>query len=416
MQRKDKTANNAAETPLAKSLNAILSALETSQDTMPQDKLSHRIMLTLQRRRAGMDWLIDTRSRGKCRLRIRRILWWAMVEMLWMDGVPQAAVVDTTVSFIRHRYSQSEASYVNGLLRGILRDVEANGLDSLFASAPLPVRFELPDFLCKRWVARFGEKEAARIAQCLQLPAHTILRRRKWPVSQDSTIPAGLRQVPAPDWAPDAELYEPEGNVQLSDYMGQGTQFYIQDIATLLAPSLLAPRPGENIADLCAAPGGKALLLGEMMQGKGTLFCSDKTAAKLPRLKENLSVLPNAVFECHDAATSDFGGRRFDGIMLDVPCSNTGVIRRKPDVRWNLSKESFSGLLELQAAILENVSRALTEHGRLVYSTCSIEDEENLGQVKAFLERHKDFRLVQSRTILPDETHDGSFAALLVKD
>ena len=85
-------------------------------------------------------------------------------------------------------------------------------------------------------------------------------------------------------------------------------------------------------------------------------------------------------------------------------------------MRWNLSKESFSGLIELQSAILENVSRALTEHGRLVYSTCSIEDEENLGQVNAFLKRHKDFCLVQSRTILPDETHDGSFAALLVKD
>ncbi|MBR6373367.1 MAG: hypothetical protein IKS20_09320, partial [Victivallales bacterium] len=392
MQRKDKNAKSTVETPLARSLEAIVAALEACQEMVPQDKLAHRIMLTLQRRRAGMDWLIDMRSRGKCRPRIRRVIWWAMVEMLWMDGVPQAAVVDTAVSFIRRRYSQSEASYANGLLRGILRDVDANGLDSLFAAAPLPVRFELPEFLCKRWVAHFGEKEAARIAQCLQLPAHTILRRRKWPVSQDGTMPAGLRPVPAPDWAPDAELYEPEGNVQLSDYMGQGTQFYIQDMATLLAPNLLAPKPGENIADVCAAPGGKALLLGEMMQGKGALFCSDKAEAKLPRLKENLSVLPNVVFECHDAATSDFGGRLFDGIMLDVPCSNTGVIRRKPDVRWNLGKDNFSALLELQAAILENVSRALREHGRLVYSTCSIEDEENLGQINAFLARHPNFR------------------------
>ena len=126
-------------------------------------------------------------------------------------------------------------------------------------------------------------------------------------------------------------------------------------------------------------------------------------------------MLPNAVFECHDAATSDFGGRHFDGIMLDVPCSNTGVIRRKPDVRWNLNKDSFSGLLELQAAILENVSHALAEHGRLVYSTCSIEDEENMGQVNAFLARHQNYHLVQSRTILPTEDHDGSFAALIDK-
>jgi len=414
-QQKDSPKRNAAETPLLKSLDAIVSALDCGSGIAPEDRLAHRIMLTLQRRRAGMDWLIDMRSSGKCRPRIRRALWWALVELLWMDGVPRPAVVDAAVSFVRRRYSTSEASYVNGLLRGVLRDAEAHGVDALFATAPMHVRFELPEFLCTRWIARFGEPEAARIAQCLQLPAKNILRRRRWPASEGRELPSGLRQVPAPDWAPDAELYELVGDARIQDYMGPGTQFYIQDMATLLAPTLLAPTPGEAIADVCAAPGGKALMLGEMLQGQGSLFCSDKTEAKLPRLRENLSVLPNAVFECHDAAVSDFGGRLFDGVMLDVPCSNTGVIRRKPDVRWNFSQKNLSGLLGIQAAILENVSRFLKQHGRLVYSTCSIEDDENMGQINAFLKRHSDFRLVQSRTILPSECHDGSFAALLAK-
>ena len=172
MQPRDKSAKGTGETPLEKSLKSIELALGGAQDIAIDDKLSHRIMMTLQRRRAGMDWLIDTRSKGKCRSRIRRVLWWALVEMLWMSGVPQAAVVDTAVSFIRCRYSQSEASYANGLLRGILRDAGADGIDALFSPAPLHVRFELPECLCSRWIQRFGEAEAARIAGCQIGRAH----------------------------------------------------------------------------------------------------------------------------------------------------------------------------------------------------------------------------------------------------
>ena len=332
-----------------------------------------------------------------------------------MDGVPGAAVVDTAVSYIKRRYSSNEVSYANGLLRGLLRDVETAGLEGVFGKAPLHVRFWLPEFICKRWLEQFGEAETLRLAKCLQCPAEIVLRRRRWPVC-DSPVPAGLCPVSAPEWAPDAELYKPAAdNVRLDDYMGENSQFYIQDMATLLAPGLLAPRPGEDIADFCAAPGGKALVLGEMMQGRGLLFCSDRSASKLPRLMENLATLPNAVFECHDAATSDFGGRKFDGIMLDVPCSNTGVIRRKPDVRWNLTEESFAGLLELQRVILSNAARALKPGGRIVYSTCSIEQEENMGQVEAFLSEHSDFHLEKAKAILPDERHDGSFAALILE-
>ena len=404
------------ETPLTKSLCTVLDALSGKASIAAGDKLGHSIMMTMQRRRAGIDWLVDARSSGRVRPRIRRVLWWAIAELLWFDGVPAAAVVDTAVAYIKRRYSANEASYANALLRGLLRDVGETGVDGLFAGAPLHVRFWLPEFICRRWLAQFGEEETLRLAKCLQQPASTILRRRQWPACGKS-VPEGLRLVNAPEWAPGAELYEPAtDNVRLDDYMGGNSQFYIQDMATLLAPGLLAPRPGEDIADLCAAPGGKALVLGEMMQGRGLLFCADRTAAKLPRLQENLATLPNAVFECHDASTSDFGGRKFDGIMLDVPCSNTGVIRRKPDVRWNLTKESFSGLLELQGAILGNAARALKKCGRIVYSTCSLELEENMGQVNAFLREHSGFHLENAKSILPDERHDGAFAALIARE
>lgn len=397
-------------TPLNKSIETVVNALDKGCEVAPSDKLAHRLIMTIQRRRAGMEWLINARCKGHVRPRIRRVLWWALAEILWMDGVPKPAVVDTAVNFTKRRYSQNDASFVNAVLRGILRDESQD----LFAGAPQYVRYFLPEQLWCRWCKEYGEAEAERIAMVLQQQAATVLRRRMWPACNEA-LPAGLQKIQSPEWAGAAELYVLENtSTKLDEYMGKDTQFYIQDMATLLAPSLLCGKPGEDIADFCAAPGGKALLIGEAMRGEGTLLCSDRAEDKLPRLKENLARLTNATFECNDAAASDFGGRLFDAIMLDVPCSNTGVIRRKPDVRWNFNESSFAGLLQIQRSILENAAHHLKPGGRIVYSTCSIEQEENQQQIASFLTAHPEFKLAEQRQLLPTTEHDGAFAALLI--
>ena len=190
--------------------------------------------------------------------------------------------------------------------------------------------------------------------------------------------------------------------------------FYVQDPSTLLAPRLLDVRPGERVADLCAAPGGKSLLLAEALAGTGRLLCADRSPARLQRLRENvLAAWPGTAVLAMDAAAPALRPGGFDAVLLDVPCSNSGVVRRRPDVRWRFTRENLRDLVRLQAALLDGAAPLLRPGGRLAYSTCSLEPEEDGEQVRHFLERHPEFRLDAERLLLPAARHDGAYAAVL---
>ena len=169
---------------------------------------------------------------------------------------------------------------------------------------------------------------------------------------------------------------------RFSQIVGPISVFYIQD------PGPVGAGPavpfGEQVADLCCAPGGKALLLAEALRGQGRLHCFDRAEAKLSRVRENLAGFANVSIAVGDATKPQLPSASLDALMLDVPCSNSGVIRRRPDVRWAFSEASLRELTALQAQILRAGAALLKPGGRLVYSTCSIENEENQAQVRAF--------------------------------
>ena len=396
------------------SLADVLGALEGGEQPAPTDKLLHSLLLCIYRHALSIDWLIDSRRTGRVKRRTRNLLAWAMAEMLWMDGVAPETVTDVAVGYAKRRHSSSEAAFVNAFLRRLLEEFRAAGVEGLLKGAPPNVRSEIPDLLWKRWQRQYGAEESARIADVLQLPAKTILRLRGWPL-QNVTIPEWLAPVEAPAWAPWARLFTPQdAKISLDDVMGvERCPFYIQDTATLLAPSMLAPQEGEFVADLCAAPGGKSLVLGEMLKGMGRLLCADRSEAKLPRLTQNLWSLSNVEVAALDAGSYSFKVDSFDAVLLDVPCSNTGVIRRKPDVREAFTPQRLAEVMEIQRRILDNVAHAVKPGGRLVYSTCSIEADENQLQVQAFLTRHPEYVLEQEQALLPAPDHDGAYAALL---
>ena len=197
---------------------------------------------------------------------------------------------------------------------------------------------------------------------------------------------------------------------------------YLQDPSTAIACELLRPAAGENVLDACAAPGGKAAYLAEMMRNEGTLVVADQNEARLERLRENLARLgvTNAhTLRCNwtdenSVRAAALAEQSFDGILIDAPCTNTGVMRRRVDVRWRLQPAEFSRMPRQQLTILEAVAPLLKPGGSLVYSTCSLEPEENEAVVAAFQRVQSAMRFTARAESLPfRDAIDGAFAARL---
>ena len=404
---------------LAATLSRIFAMLDNlgaanSPSDLTDSKLEQNLLMTISRHQNAMDWLVDQHATGKVRPRTRKVLRWALAEIVFLSGVPAPHVVDAATSFVKRRHSPQEAGFVNACLRAICADLDKK--DHFFDDAPRHIQLRLPEILWSRWQEHYGKDTATAIAEAMLLQADTFLRLREYPLQQPPKELKGVISVEPPEWAPNAKIYklDRKAHVSIAEVFSSNTKFYIQDPATLLAPSLLAPKPGEVVADLCAAPGGKSVLLAEALKDTGVLYAYDVAESKLVRLQENLKG-----FSCVSIAQMDAtqfqSPTPLDAILLDVPCSNTGVLRRKPDAKWSFDLKKLSELTVIQSKILHQASQAIKPDGRLVYSTCSIEPEENDLQIEDFLHSHPDFTLVKKQLILPDANHDGAFAALLQK-
>ena len=190
--------------------------------------------------------------------------------------------------------------------------------------------------------------------------------------------------------------------------------FYIQDPSTLLAVAELDPQPGESVLDLCAAPGGKTTYIAQRMQNRGRITAQDSQPERLELIRENCARLG---VTCVEASVAPGGvlanpAKKFDRILVDAPCSNTGVMRRRIDLRWRIQPEEIERLRTEQLAILTQAAPRLKPGGTLVYSTCSLEPEENTEVVKQFIAAHPQFKLEQERELLPfADAVDGAYVA-----
>ena len=317
---------------------------------------------------------------------LEALLYVGAVQILYMDDVPDFAAVNETVSAAKLCGNPSVPRVVNGVLRNLVR--RRAELEQALASAPLAERESFPTELVRRWTERFGAEDAERLCRWFNEPAETFLAKRD---GSFSPLARGSRVADAPGYA--------EG------------EFIVQDPATALAVELLAPSAGDKVLDFCAAPGGKTIQAA--WRGAEVAAC-EVNPSRRRRLEENLRRVGLADSVAVVASPNEARGP-FNKILVDAPCSNTGVLRRRPDARWNWSPQRMESLVHLQAEILDAAAGMLAPGGTLVYSTCSMEPEENGAQTEAFLARHRDFSLVGFKESLPFSSgHDGAYAAALV--
>jgi len=380
--------------------------------------LAQELAFGVVRWQAPLDWLIEQKAEGRRqRPEVQVLLRLGLYQLFWLDRVPDHAAVFETVALA----PPGPGRFVNAVLRAYTREREAAraALEELKRTDPA-WGWSHPAWLVERWTARWGEAETRRLLEWNNLPARTFARvntlvadpaklLERW---RAEDVDYDFRRY---DWTPENLVFELRAHPPL--YRLESFQkgwFYVQDPSTLLAPHLLDPQPGERVLDLCAAPGGKTTRLAQMVDNDLHLVAVEPSASRRRRLVENCERLCAECTAVASLAEAPF--REFDRVLVDAPCSNTGVIRRRLDLRWRLRPEEITRLGRTQRDLLQQAASVLRPGGRLVYSTCSLEPEENHGLIEAFLGAHPEFTLATERELFPPQSQtDGAYVAVLEK-
>lgn len=334
---------------------------------------------------------------------------------LFFLGTPAHAAVNETVALVRTQAGESETRFVNAILRRAQRDRDAL-LEKFSATRETEpwVYYSHPQWLWDRWAARLGREQAAALCEWNNQPPPLYMRIN---TLKASAKPADVAAEPANHplcW----RVTNMAGLFQTKSFANG--EFYVQDPSTLVAVEMLDPQPGDSVLDMCAAPGGKTTYLAQKMQNRGRIIAADSTNSRLALVGENcrrLGVDIVATLACEGTHLDRcLRGEKFDRVLVDAPCSNTGVLRRRVDLRWRMEETEIVRLAGLQARLLAAAAKFTKPNGVLAYSTCSLEPEENERVVETFQAAHPHFALEATRSLFPPrDSVDGAFVARLRK-
>ncbi|MBL7076840.1 MAG: 16S rRNA (cytosine(967)-C(5))-methyltransferase RsmB [Kiritimatiellae bacterium] len=411
-------------------LRIITRWLETSEfpDRMISGTGRERAFLTelvygVIRHRRALEWLaVQCSDRTPTPSTLPAIML-GMQQLLFMNGVPDYAAVNDTVSALKSTTrNRGRVSYVNAILRRVIRERDA--LLKRLSEQPVTIRESHPGSLVRRWTAAYGADRCEALCHWNNTKPGIVIRPR---CTADGFVDycerlreAAIAFEPHP-FAPQTFLAIAHGTraTELPGFAEGAVA--IQDPVTAAAVDLLDPQPGEHILDACASPGGKTGLMADRTQDQATIVACDVHADRIALLEDTLRRLRLTDIQIvkadlrKDDLPEALTEAPFDRILLDVPCSNTGVLRRRPDARWRFDPQRLANTVALQHALLDRTAQLVKPGGRLVYSTCSLEPEENQDQVQGWLEENDRFTMEASKTLFPPETQtDGAYAAALV--
>ena len=393
----------------------------------PADRgLCQELVYGVVRWERTLDWLIALRTEGRTqKATLQILLRLGLYQMFWLDRVPDHAAVNETVALARELGCGAQSGFVNALLRGYARERDATRkrLEELKKSEPA-LGCSHPDWLCERWQKRWGADGLRRLLDWNNTPPKTYARLNTLKADAGRLVEQWRQEGVeydffSRDWLPENFVFELKSHPPLTGLPSfQKGLFYVQDPGTLLAVRVLDPRPGDSVLDLCAAPGGKTTYVGQLMENRGRLVAEDLNGPRLHLVRENCDRLGVTMVEarCRSGIAVPELTAQVDRVLLDAPCSNTGVMRRRLDLRWRIRPEEIDRLRATQMELLEDAAVQTKPGGVLVYSTCSLEPEENGGIVKDFLAAHAEFKLEQERELLPwIDGVDGAYVARLAR-
>ncbi|HWL13750.1 MAG TPA: 16S rRNA (cytosine(967)-C(5))-methyltransferase RsmB, partial [Ureibacillus sp.] len=364
-----------------------------------------------------LDYYLEPFIRGKMDLWVKWLLRLSLYQIEYLDRVPDHAAVNEAVEIAKRRGHKGIAGVVNGVLRSILRQGVRSTDEITEPAKRLAIETSHPEWLVERFVEAYGMGKTTEMLRENNIPpiasvrvnttkatveeALALLEQEGMEARQSEVIPECLHLI--------------SGQASRTKAFKEG-YITIQDESSMMPANALNPQPGWRVLDMCAAPGGKTTHMAEKMRNEGSILATDLHPHKLDLIDEATARLGLEIIQ-----TAPVDGRKaaeflevesFDAVLVDAPCSGLGVMRRKPDIKYTKREEDLSKLHDIQLQLLDNAVKVLKKGGRLVYSTCTVNKEENEETVQAFLASHPEMEAVQLEN-LPKELLERSQGGML---
>jgi 16S rRNA (cytosine967-C5)-methyltransferase len=373
----------------------------------PQDRaLCHELVMGVLRRQKWLDHLIQhytNRDLAELDMSVRLILRLGLYQLRLLSRIPASAAVNESVKLVRLARLRSADTFVNAVLRRATREPEVDPASKILDPIEhLSVVTSHPRWLIERWIKAFGAEETEAFAKVNNEPAPVAFRvvHSRASEAPESNI-VGLLQdagavLVASEVVPGA--WRITGGTSLLGELAKAGKVYLQDEASQMVAAIVRARGGECVLDLCSAPGSKATQIADLSDNTARIVACDvhehrlRTVVSTARL-QGLTNIHCVVVD--GLQPLPFPDSTFDRVLLDAPCSGTGTLRRNPEIRWRISPADIEDLARRQRQLLFNAARALKAGGQLVYSTCSVELDENEDVVKTFLENNESFALTK---------------------
>ena len=420
-------------------LDKLLEAEFRSSEINDLDKsLLNELVHGVLRWQMKLDWVLNGFFHGnftKSEATVKNALRIALYQIMFLDKIPHHAAVNEAVEFVKRIRGEKAGNLVNAVLRNILRNIDAIHYPDVTIDAVqyLAIMYSHPVWLVRRWVNRFGYAEADKLLQANNRKPVLSLRINTMKIDVETFLGhlssqniAFERSRFLDNFVTTANL----SNLAQSELFKQGF-FSVQDESAGIACKLVDPKPGEKIIDLCAAPGGKTAYIGEVLKNSGHIDAVDKYQSRLGLVATGCERLGIKNVSCYTADACTFEAPQADKVLLDAPCSGFGILAKKPDIKLKRESKDIKQLTDLQGELIDHAASLVKPGGALVYSTCTIEPEENFSVVRTFLSNHPEFSIDSARNYVHSslvhndgyvETFphrhgmDGSFSIRLTKD
>ncbi|WP_436937054.1 16S rRNA (cytosine(967)-C(5))-methyltransferase RsmB [Staphylococcus xylosus] len=408
--------------------NIIINEVLSNNELNRADKsLFTELVYGTLKRKYTLDYLLKPFVQTKLKGWVRQLLWMSIYQYAYLDKIPEHAIIHEAVEIAKYKGGPHNGNVVNGILRSMMRSELPDFTEITDDKKRIAIEYSLPKWLVDHWVTHLGLEKTEEIAQSFLDKVSTTVRVNLTRITVDEAI----RRLTDDDYIVELDkeidtCLHISGKPIIESRLFKDGLVSIQDKSSMFVGEIMSLTEGDKVLDACSAPGGKACHIAEILNGTGHVDATDIHEHKIDLIDFNIKKLRLSNISAFEHDATQKYDKVYDKILVDAPCSGLGVLRHKPEIKYEQSQHSIQSLVEIQLEILNNVKDSVKPGGTIIYSTCTIEQMENENVIYTFLKANKDFEFdafehpitgekVKTMQVLPQDFNSDGFFITRIK-